>query len=32
LSEEKTWGSEPYEGLGYDWDPGWMLTEEPIGR
>jgi hypothetical protein len=26
LSEEKTWGSEPYRGLGYDWDPDWMLT------
>jgi hypothetical protein len=26
LSEEKTWGSEPYWGLGYDWDPDWMLT------
>jgi hypothetical protein len=21
------WGSEPYRGLGYDWDPDWMLTE-----
>ena len=21
------WGSEPYWGLGYDWDPDWMLTE-----
>src|SRR6516162_5273645 len=22
------WGSEPYWGLGYDWDPDWMLTDE----
>ena len=21
------WGSEPFGGLGYDWDPDWMLTE-----
>ena len=21
------WGSEPYWGLGYDWDPDWMLTD-----
>jgi alkylation response protein AidB-like acyl-CoA dehydrogenase len=21
------WGSEPYWGLGYDWDPDWMLTK-----
>jgi alkylation response protein AidB-like acyl-CoA dehydrogenase len=21
------WGSEPYWGLSYDWDPDWMLTE-----
>jgi len=21
------WGSEPFWGLGYDWDPDWMLTE-----
>ena len=27
LSEEKMWGSEPFWGLGYDWDPDWMLTE-----
>jgi alkylation response protein AidB-like acyl-CoA dehydrogenase len=27
LSEEKMWGSEPYWGLGYDWDPDWQLTE-----
>jgi len=24
---EKTWGSAPYWGLGYDWDPDWLLTE-----
>jgi len=22
------WGSEPYWGLSYDWDPDWMLTDE----
>jgi alkylation response protein AidB-like acyl-CoA dehydrogenase len=27
LSEEKMWGSEPYWGLGYDWDPNWLLTD-----
>jgi alkylation response protein AidB-like acyl-CoA dehydrogenase len=27
LSEEKMWGSEPFWGLGYDWDPDWLLTE-----
>jgi hypothetical protein len=21
------WGSEPFWGPGYDWDPDWMLTE-----
>jgi hypothetical protein len=29
------WGSEPFWGLGYDWDPEWALTDrhkEPIGR
>jgi alkylation response protein AidB-like acyl-CoA dehydrogenase len=26
LSKEKMWGSEPYWGLGVDWDPDWMLT------
>jgi hypothetical protein len=24
---EKTWGGEPFWGLGYDWDPDWFLTE-----
>ena len=24
---EKTWGGEPFWGLGYDWDPDWLLTE-----
>ena len=24
---EKMWGSEPFWGLGYEWDPEWMLTE-----
>jgi alkylation response protein AidB-like acyl-CoA dehydrogenase len=24
---EKTWGGEPFWGLGYDWDPDWVLTE-----
>ena len=24
---EKTWGSEPFWGLGYDWDPDWVLTD-----
>ena len=24
---DKTWGDEPFWGLGYDWDPDWFLTE-----
>jgi alkylation response protein AidB-like acyl-CoA dehydrogenase len=24
---EKTWGDEPFWGLGYEWDPDWFLTE-----
>ena len=24
---DKQWGAEPYFGLGYDWDPDWVLTE-----
>jgi alkylation response protein AidB-like acyl-CoA dehydrogenase len=24
---EKKWGGEPYFGLGYDWDPDWLLTD-----
>ena len=24
---EKMWGSEPFWGLGYEWDPDWMLTD-----
>lgn len=24
---DKMWGSEPYWGLGYDWDPDWFLTD-----
>jgi alkylation response protein AidB-like acyl-CoA dehydrogenase len=24
---EKMWGSEPFWGLGYDWDPDWILTD-----
>ena len=24
---EKMWGDEPYFGLGYDWDPDWLLTD-----
>jgi alkylation response protein AidB-like acyl-CoA dehydrogenase len=27
LTQEKMWGSEPYWGLGYDWDPDWVLTD-----
>ena len=35
---EKMWGSEPFWGLGYEWDPDWVfaelllpLREDPIG-
>ena len=24
---EKMWGDEPFWGLGYDWDPDWILTD-----
>ena len=24
---DKAWGDEPFWGLGYDWDPDWVLTE-----
>ena len=24
---EKMWGEEPFWGLGYEWDPDWLLTE-----
>jgi hypothetical protein len=24
---DKTWGGEPFWGLGYEWDPDWFLTE-----
>jgi alkylation response protein AidB-like acyl-CoA dehydrogenase len=24
---EKLWGGEPFWGLGYEWDPDWVLTE-----
>ena len=24
---EKMWGGEPFWGLGYEWDPDWVLTE-----
>ena len=24
---EKTWGGEPFWGLGYEWDPEWVLTD-----
>ena len=27
MSQEKMWGSEPFWGLGYDWDPDWVLTD-----
>ena len=27
MSEEKKWGDEPFWGLGYDWDPDWVLTD-----
>jgi alkylation response protein AidB-like acyl-CoA dehydrogenase len=27
MSDEKMWGAEPFWGLGYEWDPDWVLTE-----
>ena len=28
---EKTWGGEPFWGLGYEWDPDWVLTVRSSG-
>ena len=28
---EKMWGDEPFWGLGYDWDPDWVLHRPPEG-
>ena len=27
MSDEKMWGEEPFWGLGYEWDPDWVLTD-----
>src|ERR1700716_2405914 len=27
MSDEKMWGGEPFWGLGYEWDPDWVLTD-----
>jgi alkylation response protein AidB-like acyl-CoA dehydrogenase len=27
MPNEKMWGEEPFWGLGYDWDPDWVLTD-----
>ncbi|QEN89589.1 acyl-CoA dehydrogenase [Labrys sp. KNU-23] len=27
MSSRKMWGNEPFWGLGFEWDPQWMLTE-----
>ena len=27
MADEKKWGGEPFWGLGYDWDPNWVLTD-----
>jgi len=28
---EKMWGDEPFWGLGYEWDPDWILTDRQRG-
>ena len=28
MSDTKTWGSEKFWGLGYEWDPQWLLTPQ----
>lgn len=28
MSDVKTWGGDPYFGLGYEFDPQWLLTPE----
>ena len=25
---DKMWGDEPFWGLGYEWDPNWVLTDK----
>jgi len=30
VTAAKRWGTEPYWGLGYEWDPDWMLTERQL--
>src|SRR4051812_49642898 len=27
MADEKMWGGEPFWGLGYEWDPNWVLTD-----
>ena len=27
MADEKKWGGEPFWGLGYEWDPNWVLTD-----
>src|SRR3954452_9462339 len=27
MADEKKWGAEPFWGLGYEWDPNWVLTD-----
>jgi len=27
---DKTWGGEPFWGLGYEWDPDWVLTDRQL--
>ena len=27
MSATKNWGGEPFAGLGFEWDPQWVLTE-----
>jgi alkylation response protein AidB-like acyl-CoA dehydrogenase len=27
---EKMWGDEPFWGVGYDWDPDWVLTDRQL--
>ena len=28
MSQTKKWGEEDFWGLGYEWDPQWVLTDK----
>jgi len=32
MSQTKKWGDEDFWGLGYEWDPQWILTDKQKGE